>query len=175
MKVDDVVILPQNEMNAFITITDRGYAIHYFVQLFKYLEPREITAIFLHEYGHRVYFMYFILGQLLGSIGERILLGIIINSLPFAIPTVLFITLLIISFFISPTTMTIGKIAEYVSDMLAVKLGYGKELSTALYKLYKISYSKMIPISSYKEDVKKCQPPTIKMAGLTLGRHPHIR
>ena len=119
----------------FISDKDNRIYIYYFDQIINILEPKELTAVLLHEIGHTYYWLWSYLSQTISSIFFLASFGTLTAGLILFSNSLIFIsTLLALA---SLLRYPYYHIAEYYADKFTTDLGYGEYQTSALIKLEK--------------------------------------
>jgi len=151
-----IIDLGKDQLNAFV-FSDENIFIT--TALFKYLNEREIISILLHESAHveGKHSIYNILartslfGVLSGSITKTYLESDKPKSVKNNLSIIFCVLCIIILFASKPILAYLSRRFERTSDSFVVKMGYGKDLASALSKITKF----------YK--IKPCETKTCKV------------
>jgi Zn-dependent protease with chaperone function len=125
-----VKLIPTKEPNAF---NAGGKSLYITSGLLKMLNPKEATAVLLHEYGH--YVGKHMVKRIGLTMSPEIISEIILIRY---VPEVFskFFSIILTKMFISlGYNVTFGRRHEYFSDSYAAKLGYKQELISSLKKI----------------------------------------
>jgi Zn-dependent protease with chaperone function len=138
-----IIDLGKDQLNAFVFADDNIFVTK---ALFRYLNEREIISILLHESAHiegrhsiyNILARSSLIGFLFGSIVKIKLATPTKSDRTNPITSTLAVLIIILIFALKPTLAYLSRRFERTSDSFAIKMGYGKELASALSKLVKI-------------------------------------
>ena len=153
--------------NAYFTGFGSSKRVVFFDTLLKQLSPPEVDAVLAHELGHfrhkhilkrlvSMFTLTLLSLAVLGYLSQQswFYQGLGVSSAPGApreaLALVLFsLTLPLVSFFISPLMSLMSRQHEFEADAFAVRQTSGKDLSSALLKLYEDNASTLTPDPLY--------------------------
>jgi len=173
--------------NAYFTGFGAAKRVVFYDTLLSKLSPGEVDAVLAHELGHfkHKHIIKRIVGMFALSLAGFALLGWLSTQLWFytglsvrpnldgpndALALLLFLLAVpVFSFFISPLFARLSRKHEFEADAYAVQQTSGKDLSTALLKLYEDNASTLTPDPVFVKFYYSHPPASERLARMTVG------
>ena len=166
--------------NAYFTGFGKSKRIVFFDTLLEQMNNKEILAILAHELGHfkkkhiiksmiisifTMLILFYLLSIAISS--NQFLAGHGLNSNVPAAAIILFTIIApIYSFLLSPLGNIFSRKNEFEADDFACKLTSGKDLKSALIKLYKFNYGALAPDEAYSNFYDSHPPAIIRIKNI---------